>query len=484
MTNEFESFKKNIAAAKIAVLGLGISNVPLIRFLYESGARNITAYDKFASPQVLANIEMLKNNGMIKSAVTGEDYLNDIPSEKYDIIFKSPIIRPDVPSLVKAVEQGALLTSEMELFFELCPCKTYGITGSDGKTTTTTLTYKLLSAHYKGTETKVWLGGNIGRPLIDILPEIKAEDVAVLELSSFQLMTMKKSPDVSVITNITPNHLDVHKDYNEYIEAKKNILENQGANGVVVLNDKNEITAGIAAECISKGKRVRMFSAYKSVISEFTKGAEGYGFLNEGNLKYVSSLNNIIKYSIARSELKVPGIFNGENLLTAIAACADTITQADVEAVATEFTGVSHRCELVRELDGVKYYNSSIDSSPNRTIQTLSVFDGNVVMIAGGKDKNIPYDDIGPVICEKVKTLILIGPTAEKIEAAVKACNKFDEKILKILHPNNYKEAVKYACENAKSGDCVLLSPASTSFDLFRNFEERGNTFKELVLEL
>ena len=484
MTNKFESFKKNIAAAKIAVLGLGISNVPLIRFLCESGARNITAYDKFASPQVLANIDLLKKEGMIKSAVTGEDYLENIPSEKYDIIFKSPVIRPDVPSLVKAVEQGAHLTSEMELFFELCPCKTYGITGSDGKTTTTTLTYKLLSAHYKGTETKVWLGGNIGRPLIDILPEIKAEDVAVLELSSFQLMTMKKSPDVSVITNISPNHLDVHKDYKEYIDAKKNILKYQGTNGVVVLNDKNEITAGIASECILQGKRVRMFSAYNSDVSEFVNGAEGYGLLKDENLKYISSLNNIEKYSIARSELKVPGIFNGENLLTAIAACADIITQADIEAVAAEFTGVSHRCELVRELNGVKYYNSSIDSSPNRTIQTLSVFEGNVVMIAGGKDKNIPYDDIGPVICDKVKALILIGPTAEKIEAAVKGCDKFDEKKIKIFHPSNYKEAVKYAQENAEFGDYVLLSPASTSFDLFRNFEERGNTFKELVLSL
>ena len=484
--NRLEDFKKKIAEAKIAVLGLGISNVHLIRFLYNSGARNITAYDKFASAQVLNNIETLKNEGMINRAITGEDYLEGIPSENYDIIFKSPIIRPDVAPVVKAVEQGSVLTSEMELFFELCPCKTYGITGSDGKTTTTTLTHKLLSAHYEGTESKVWLGGNIGRPLIDILPEIKAEDAAVLELSSFQLMTMKKSPDVSVITNITPNHLDVHKDYEEYIEAKKKIFKHQNDDGVVVLNAKNDVTAGISLQCIADGKKVRLFSVAKCGVEDFEKGANGYGYMKDGKLEYAAASANgfEIKFSIARSELKVPGNFNGENLLTAIAACADVIEPADIEKVTQEFRGVPHRCELIRELDGVKYYNSSIDSSPNRTIQTLSVFEGNVVMIAGGKDKNIPYDAIGPVICEKVKVLILIGPTAEKIETAVKNCDKFNEKNIKIFHFNNYKDAVQCAHDNSVSGDCVLLSSASTSFDLFKNFEERGKVFKELVLGL
>lgn len=484
--NKLDDFKNKIAGAKIAVLGLGISNVPLIRFLYNSGARNITAYDKFASPQVIANIDILNKEGMIERAVTGEDYLEGIPSEKYDIIFKSPIIRPDVEPLVKAVEQGAVLTSEMELFFELCPCKTYGITGSDGKTTTTTLTHKLLSAHYEGTDTKVWLGGNIGRPLIDILPEIKSSDAAVLELSSFQLMTMKKSPDVSVITNITPNHLDVHKDYEEYIEAKKKIFKHQNSDGVIVLNAKNDVTAAISSECIAQHKNVRMFSVSNCGVDDFEKGADGYGYMKDGKLEYASESADgfAAKFSIARTELKVPGNFNGENLLTAIAACADVITQEDIVKVTNEFKGVPHRCELIREFNGVKYYNSSIDSSPNRTIQTLSVFDGNVVMIAGGKDKNIPYDAIGPVICEKVKVLILIGPTAEKIETAVRNSEKFNEKNIKIFHFNNYKDAVQCAHDNSVSGDCVLLSSASTSFDLFKNFEERGKVFKELVLGL
>lgn len=481
MTNKMNSFKEKVSSAKIAVLGLGISNIPLIRFLYSSGARDITAYDKFSSPQVLTNIETLQKEGMIKRAVTGEDYLEGIPSENYDIIFKSPIIRPDETHLVKAVAQGACLTSEMELFFELCPCKIYGVTGSDGKTTTTTLIYKLLSAHYKDSDTKVWLGGNIGRPLIDILPEIQANDVAVLELSSFQLLTMKKSPDISVITNITPNHLDVHKNYEEYIEAKKNILTYQKDDGIVVLNAKNDITKRIASECIAQSRKVRLFSVHKTEIAEFEEGAEGYAYMKAGVLEYFSDRR---KFKVARDDLRVPGLFNAENLLTAISACADVILQEDIESVVAEFAGVAHRCEFVRELNGVKYYNSSIDSSPNRTINTLSVFEGNVVMIAGGKDKNIPYDDIGPVICEKVKVLILVGPTADKIEAAVRACEDFNEEKLKIFRLNNYEDAVKYAHDSAVAGDCVLLSSASTSFDLFKNFEERGKIFKEIVLRL
>lgn len=484
MTNNIETFKQKISTAKIAVLGLGISNIPLIRFLYNSGARNITAYDKFSNPKIIETIENLKAQGMICRAVTGDDYLEDIPKCSYDIIFKSPIIRPDSPSLIKAVEGGALLTSEMELFFELCPCKIYGITGSDGKTTTTTLTYKLLSAHYQETETKVFLGGNIGRPLIDFLPEIRQQDVAVLELSSFQLMTMKKSPNVSVITNITPNHLDVHKDYDEYIDAKKNILKYCQEDSVAVLNDKNPITAAIASELIAKGRRVRLFSVYKQK-AEFTAGAEGYGMPEGDLLVFATQAGEAEKmFVLPEEKVRVPGLFNRENFLAAIAACADVITQSDIEAVASEFAGVSHRCELVREIDGVKYYNSSIDSSPNRTIQTLSVFKGDVVMIAGGKDKNIPYDEIGPVICDKVKVLILIGPTAEKIESAVKACELYDDKKIQIFHPETYAEAVKTAYSNAKKGDCVLLSPASTSFDRFKNFEERGNIFKDLVNSL
>ncbi|HIU29449.1 MAG: UDP-N-acetylmuramoyl-L-alanine--D-glutamate ligase [Clostridiales bacterium] len=481
MTNRTMHFMENPSSAKIAVIGLGISNVPLIRFLGRLGAKEITVYDRSENQQIRAKLDSLLAGGTICKAVTGEGYLDEIGEAGYDVIFRAPAIRPDLPQLARASENGALLTSEMELFFELCPCRIYGVTGSDGKTTTTTLIWKLLSTHYAGQRTKVWLGGNIGRPLIDHLSEIGPEDAVVLELSSFQLMTLRKSPNVAVITNITPNHLDIHKDYNEYIEAKKNIYLYQKAGDTVVLNFQNEATRKIADACLSEGRQVRLFSAYFNDKSAFDERAQGCGYLCGGELVFSSSLNS---YSVNRRLLRVPGLFNAENLLTAIAACAGIVTQEDIESVASEFSGVEHRLEFVRELRGVKYYNSSIDSSPNRTIHTLSVFRENVVLIAGGKDKNIPYDALGPAICGKVKTLILVGPTSDKIEAAVRAADSSQKDMIKIYHFKNYADAVKCAYENSVPGDTVLLSPASTSFDLFRNFEERGDVFKSLVRAL
>lgn len=481
MVKDINYILNNISDVRIAVIGLGISNVPLIKYLYSLGARNITVYDKNDNEYVRNSAASLISGGIISKCTVGEDYLDKLSLESCDAIFRSPGIRPDLPQLNAAKEKGAVITSEMELFFELCPCKIYGVTGSDGKSTTTTLLWRLLSAHYKNSDVNVWLGGNIGRPLIDILPEIKEADCVVLELSSFQLMTMNKSPDVSIITNISPNHLDVHKDYNEYIDAKRNIYLGQNENGVVVLNAHNDVTAGIAKELLSEGRRVRLFSAYVSSAAEFDERAEAAAFEREDSLKWSSSLYN---YSVDRKMLLIPGKFNAENLLAAVSACGDVITLDDIFEAIKDFKGVEHRCEFVREMDGVRFYNSSIDSSPNRTIQTLTVFDGNVILIAGGKDKKIPYDDIGPAIIDKVKVLILTGPTADKIEAAVRKAlsdsGKSDESI-KIWRFTNYKDAVKCAYENAESGDKVLLSPASTSFDMFRNFEERGNVYKSLV---
>lgn len=478
MSDTTKKFEEKLLGANIAVIGLGVSNVALIRFLNKIGSNKITVYDKFANDNVMKSAAFLKSEAMIQDIVTGENYLDKIEAQKPDFIFKSPVIRPDLPAFKRAVENGAYLSSEMELFFELCPCRIFGVTGSDGKTTTTTLIHMLLSAHFAQSDTKVWLGGNIGTPLIEHLPEIKENDIAVVELSSFQLMTMKKSPDVSVITNITPNHLDVHKNYEEYIEAKKNIYLNQKDTGIVVLNAKNEAVSSIAKECIENGKIVREFSAYYRNKAEFDKGAEGYSYMEDDDIIYISSLYN---YRAARSELLVPGMFNADNLCAAISACAGIINEKDILTVLSEFKGVKHRLEFVREIDGVKYYNSSIDSSPNRTIQTLSVFDRNVVLIAGGKDKNIPYDDIGPVIYEKVKVLILVGPTSDKIAASVSEIEKVKGSKVKIFRFNNYPDAVQCAHANALKGDYVLLSPASTSFDLFRNFEERGEVFKSLV---
>lgn len=465
--NEFKSYIKD---KRVAVLGLGISNMPLINFLNKIGVAEIIAFDLKNDDETVAKVEKLISDGLIDSYHIGADYLSHLPGAA-DVVFKTPIVRFDTPELLKAEEAGAWVTSEIEVLMMLCPCKIFGITGSDGKTTTTTIISKLLA---NSGERKVWVGGNIGTPLLSYLPEMTENDFVVLELSSFQLMNIKVSPEVAVITNITPNHLDVHKSYEEYIEAKANIFKFQHVDDVVILNKENNITAGFIGNVPGLSKA---FSYNQSVDC---------GAWHKNGKIYYTSDNETVEI-MDRNTIRLLGKHNVENYLTAISAVFEYVSTDDIKSVASEFAGVAHRMQFIRELDGVKYYNSSIDSSPNRTINALSVFDKkNIVMIAGGKDKNIPYDDIGAPIADKVKVLILTGPTAEKIEQAVYA--EFERRSmtpdLKIFHCKNYEEAVKTAYENSVCGDNVVLSPASTSFDMFRNFEERGNCFADLVKKL
>ncbi|MEE0944519.1 MAG: UDP-N-acetylmuramoyl-L-alanine--D-glutamate ligase [Clostridia bacterium] len=453
MNKKLVRFSERVKGKKIAVIGIGISNVPLIKFLIKQGAK-IWAYDKKEKEQLGQIYTELSELGVCFNL--GESYLDEINE---DIIFKTPGMRYDNPALLKARERGAWITSEMEVFFDVCPAKIIAVTGSDGKTTTTTLINKFLVA--AGYKTR--LGGNIGRPLIGEIDEITSDEWIVLELSSFQLHTMRKSPDIAVITNITPNHLDWHTDYNEYIEAKKNIMRYQSENCKVVLNSNNEETAKLIGNANGE---VITFSAYRNADI----------YIKDG------SIYNENEKLLDIAEIKIPGMHNVENYMTAIAAVCDLVPKSVFCEVANSFGGVEHRIELVRILDGVKYYNSSIDSSPNRSINTLRVFGNNVIMIAGGKDKGIPYDEIGPCVVEHVKSLVLIGKTADKIEAAVKKADRGDK--VRILHANTYPEAVNLAKNEAAKGDVVILSPASTSFDMFNNFEERGNLFKEIVLSL
>lgn len=456
-----KDFLQNIKDKKICVLGMGISNFPLIRFLLKKGAEDITVIDKNDKT------EMLAKEGLELKTKFGEDYLAALSENNFDIIFKTPVVRYDLPQIQDAVSRGALLTSEMEVFLNLCPAKIYAITGSDGKTTTTTLTYMFLNAYAEMTGVKAFVGGNIGTPLLPRLDEITDKDFVIVELSSFQLMNMHAPVDVSLITNITPNHLDVHKSYEEYIDAKKAIYENSK---VTVLNADNDVTASL---CDKVPGELRCFSRKHNV----EKGA----YFTEGSVK---TTNGDI---LPREGIKLPGNHNVENYMAAICAVMDVVPFDIIKKIAAEFGGVEHRLEFVRELDGVKYYNSSIDSSPNRTINALSVFDKkNIVLIAGGKDKGIPYDALGPALCDKVKAMILTGPTAKLIEKS--ALDEFSKRgqqpDMKIIHAHNYQEAVPLAKAEAMPGDIVLLSPASTSFDMFRNFEERGNIFKELVTNL
>ncbi|MBE7056888.1 MAG: UDP-N-acetylmuramoyl-L-alanine--D-glutamate ligase [Ruminococcaceae bacterium] len=460
---------EGLSGKHICVLGMGISNFPLIRYLYKKGAKNIFVIDKSDSPETIARAESLKSEGIEFRTCFGENYLNVLKTEKFDIIFKTPVVRYDVPELAKAVEKGAVLTSEMEVFLNLCPGKIFAVTGSDGKTTTTTLIYKFLNAYCEKNGGKAWVGGNIGTPLLQFVDEMTENDFVVVELSSFQLMKMKAQTDVAVITNITPNHLDVHKSYEEYIDAKKNIFLNNGTDSITVLNLDNEVTASMNA--IVPGKLYNFSRKDKVKKGVWLEGDQ------------IMSHNGKI---MDRGDIILPGNHNVENYMTAIAATMDIVPTEIMREIANAFGGVEHRLEFVRELDGVKYYNSSIDSSPNRTLNALSVFGGNVVLMAGGKDKNIPYDDLGPALADKVKAMVLTGPTAEKIEKALKdeLGKRGLECEIPVIYAKSYQEAVENTRNLAKKGDVVLLSPASTSFDMFKNFEERGNLFKKLVLQL
>ena len=447
-----DMFKKDVFNKNISVIGMGISNRPLIKYLVSLGA-NVTAYD-MRTPDKLGEIYD-EFSALGVKIVTGENYLDDLSGE---IIFKTPGLRFDHPALLSAKEKGSVITSEMEVFFDICPANIIAVTGSDGKTTTTTLIHKMMTEQGYNT----YLGGNIGNPLLTEAENMKDSDWVILELSSFQLHTIKKSPKIAVITNITPNHLDVHKDYQEYIDAKKNIMLYQNENDKLIVNRSNEQTNKIGDE--AKGK-----------LTEFSSKEDAYITLKDG--KIIRDGKAVLDVA----DIKIPGMHNVENYMAAIGAVEGLVDDDVIVKIAKTFGGVDHRIELVRVLDGVSYYNSSIDSSPNRSINTLNVFKEKVIMIAGGKDKGIPYDEIGPALCEKVKTLILIGKTADKIEDALIKAGGND---VPVIRCESYPEVVNTARSIAKEGDTVLLSPASTSFDMFANFEERGNLFKKLVNEL
>lgn len=457
MTDKISTFKSSIKNKEVTVIGIGVSNRPLIDFLVNNGAA-VTACDKKNEEELGYGVARgLREKGV--RLVLGEQYLDDISGE---IIFKTPGIRFDHPALIRAQKRGAVVTSEMEVFCSICPANLIAVTGSDGKTTTTTLIYKMLTEDGKRT----FLGGNIGVPLLSRVDEMDSSDYVVLELSSFQLQTMKNSPKIAVVTNVSPNHLDYHNDYREYIDAKKNILNYQGAGSTAVLNLDNEVTKSFAEDV--KG-RALMFSRNERSADIYFDGTDIY-FLGENVL--------------SADDIQIPGQHNVENYMAAIGAVRGLVSGESIKAVAKTFGGVEHRIELVRELKGVKYYNSSIDSSPNRTKNTLNVFSQPVVLIAGGKNKGIPYDEIGKPILEHVKTLILIGATSQAIFDVVAAEAKKQNKQIPIFFETDYEAAVRRAKDAATAGDVVLLSNASTSFDMFRNFEERGNLFKELVNRL
>ena len=456
---KFEEYFDSLKGKSVAVIGIGVSNRPLIELLLSRGIA-VTACDRKDRSALGELADRLEAQGC--NLQLGEGYLEDLDQ---DMIFRTPGMRPDLPQLQKAVRGGSRLTSEMEAFFSVCPCPIIAVTGSDGKTTTSSIIAEMLREAGR----TVYLGGNIGHPLLAEAGEMRESDLVVLELSSFQLLTMTKSPHIAVMTNLAPNHLDVHKDFAEYIAAKENIFIHQNPQDIAVFNQDNDITREQSKR--AKGG-VRLFSRKGEV-------EEGV-FLREDAIFFRK--NGVEREILKTSDICLPGVHNVENYMAAIAAVEDLVPDEVIRTVARTFNGVEHRIELVRTLHGVRYYNDSIATSPDRTIAGLRSFAQKVILIAGGKNKGIPYDSVGPVINDHVKLLLLCGATAGVIRDAVEHAENYEG--LEILDVNDYQEALTIAQNCAEEGDVVLLSPASTAFDRFANFMERGKVFKELVNSL
>ena len=452
----FEEYLSSLQNKTVAVIGIGVSNQPLIRLLLERGIA-VTACDKKNRETLGIVAEQLEANGC--RLRLGEAYLDGLTE---DVIFRTPGMRPDLPQLAAAVSRGSVLTSEMEVFFEVCPCPKIAVTGSDGKTTTTTIIAELLKRAGK----TVHLGGNIGHPLLAETGKMKPEDVAVLELSSFQLMTMTHSPHIAVVTNLAPNHLDVHKDFQEYIDAKENIFTHQSTKDIAVFNADNPYTLEEASRAVG---RARLFSRKKELED---------GVFLRGDA-VIARHNGEERQVMTTADIKLPGVHNIENYMAAITAVDGLVPDGIIRDFAREFGGVEHRIELIRTRNGVRWYNDSIASSPSRTIAGLNSFKEKVILIAGGKDKGISYDALGPVINDHVKLLILCGATAGVIRRVTEQAANYDG--LEIVDVEDYHQAVALAGSRAQEGDVVILSPASTSFDRFANFMERGRVFKDIV---
>ncbi len=489
---KFDHFAECIKGKKAAVIGVGISNTPLIRWLVSLDCK-VTACDKMTSddPVLKKNIEALSDISDKIEWSLGENYLSHLEDDYYDIVFKTPKMRFETPELAALKAKGSVLTTEMELFMNLCPAKIIAITGSDGKTTTTTLTAEIL----KKAGYTVWLGGNIGTPLLDKVSQMWTDDMVVLELSSFQLLGMKTPADVAVITNITENHLDFHKDYDEYIQAKVNIFRNQGPFGKVILNAGCDITYAMKDTARA---RVDLFSFDKANVMRDDSPNYRRAYTENGRLIYEDK--GVETDICGIDEIFIPGVHNVENFLAASCAVMDFVKPEDIAYVAKNFKGVPHRIEFIRELDGIRWYNSSIDTSPNRSINTMNALaarNEKGVLICGGADKKCTYTGLGDAILNVCDRIIIYGSNAGLVSDIIAKeadgrkyeiyripdkegdVYEFPETRENVL--NAYKEAIAKAREWARPGELVIMSSVGTSYDHFRHFEHRGDMFKELV---
>ena len=459
MNFKVDRFFEGLKNKRVAFAGIGVSHADTIRMFARRGISTVACDKRTRDEFDLALLTELEGLGV--ELRLGESYLE---GRDMDVLFRTPGMDFNMPRLMELRGMGVIVTSEVEVFLELCPCPVIGITGSDGKTTTTTLIAEMLQAAGK----TVHLGGNIGRALLPIIDEITPSDLVVAELSSFQLMSVRTSPDIAVITNMSPNHLDVHGTMEEYIAAKSNLYQHQGAFGITVLNEDNDITRSFKPHV--RGQ-LRLFSR---------KGDVPGAWARDDAMICYSDIKGDTQELFPCADIRLPGLHNVENYLAAISAVWGLIPPEFMYKVAREFGGVEHRIEFVRELRGVKWYNDSIATSPTRSVAGLRSFGQKLIMIAGGYDKKIPYEPLAPELVEHVKMLILMGATAGQIESALLGFAGYDGSP-KIVHAQNMEDAVAKASELAQAGDIVTLSPASASFDMYPNFEVRGRHFKELV---
>ena len=458
MDHRAQRFYNSLQNKRVAFAGIGVSHTELIRQFAQRGLA-VIACDRRSRQELGELANELEALGV--ELRLGGDFFSGLCA---DVLFRTPGMNWNHPGLRNFRGGGGVVTSEMEVFFDLCPCEIYAVTGSDGKTTTSTLIAELLRA---GGRT-VHLGGNIGKALLPCLDEIRPLDAAVVELSSFQLISMRGSPQVAVVTNVAPNHLDIHTDMQEYIDSKKNIFLHQNAFSTTVLNRDNDITASFAPN-------LRGRCAWFSL-----KGAVERGAYLEGDTLY-QALDGRAVPVMTTQDILLPGIHNVANYLAAIAALGQSLRPETVLRVAREFGGVEHRIEFVREKDGVRWYNDSIATSPTRAIAGLCSFPEKIILLGGGYDKKIPFEPLAPEIIKHVKLLILTGHTADKIEAAVRSHPDYQPDCPQILRADSVDHAVGLAHAQARPGDVVSLSPACASFDCYPNFEARGRHFKELV---
>ncbi len=463
MTKSINVFFERMKGKKVAFCGVGVTNFPLAEMFIRKGCE-VTVCDKRPYDKLGDMAKHLEELGA--KLKLGDNYLENIDA---DVIFRTPGMRFHTPELEEYRRNGVTVTSEMELFFELCPAHIIGITGSNGKTTTSTIIAKMLETDGK----KVWLGGNIGKALMPDIEKMTADDWVVCELSSFQLISMTQSPEIAIVTNLSANHLDMHKDMQEYIDAKKNIYQHQSGFDEVIFNADCPIVGGFVGE--QRGKCLtfsRKSMPYNGAYAD-----------SDGTIYYVQ--NGVQLPIMSCSDIRIPGMHNVENYLAAICALRDVVSVESIIEVAHLFGGVEHRAEFVRCLDGVSYYNDSIATTPARTIAgMLSLFEQKLILIAGGYDKKIPFDEMGPAVCSKVSHLILMGNTADLIEKAVRNCPEFESSGVQIYRVFSMEEAVAKANEVAKDGDIVSLSPACASFDMYPNYETRGRKFKDIVMKL